>query len=364
MENKITWGNLLNKLNRVQIWPYVPGIGSPEYQFSFRPYRRPFKTPLVTVRGPWAVREGIIVRLEEAAGRLGFGEIAPLEGFGTESMADALEYCASLGERTDGAVLSETPQKLPCCAFGLRSAFEMLNDGGTNPGDGFVEICALLPTGNQALDALDGLTEQGFRTFKWKIGIEEFSIEQNLFREIVRSLPKGSRLRLDGNGRLTLAEAESWLRLCDECRVEFFEQPLSPGHSNDLLKLARVFKTPIALDESAVGLESLKKVVKGNWPGLLVVKPAIMGSPAAFREWRPGCACPLVFSSAFETAIGYQAGLRLAAEAGSPGYASGFGISEVFTDDGFHLHEAGPHVDPDQCSTQDFVAIWDQIGTA
>ncbi len=347
----------------MQFWPYAPGIGYPEYQFAYRPYRRPFKTPFETVRGPWAVREGILVRLEDAARRTGFGEIAPLEGFGAESMADALEYCTSLGKRTDGAVLSETPQNLPCCAFALESALEMLNDGGANPGGRRVEICALLPTGSLALKALGSLAEQGFRTFKWKIGLQNPSLEQNLFREIVRTLPQGSRLRLDGNGRLTLVEAKSWLRLCDEYRVEFFEQPLSPEHSNDLLKLAHDFKTPIALDESAAGLESLKKAVEGNWPGLLVVKPSIMSSPTAFREWRPRCACPLVFSSAFETAIGYQAGLRLAADAGSPGYASGFGISGVFPDDGFHLHEAGPQVDPDQCSTQDFDALWDRIGT-
>ena len=314
---------MLNKLNRVNFWPYAPGIGSTEYQFAYRLYRRPFKTPLQTVRGLWAVREGIIVRLEDAAGRLGFGEVAPLEGFGTESMADALEYCTSLGEKTDDAVLSKTPQYLPCCAFALESALEMLNGGAADPGGRRVEICALLPTGNQALDALDGLVERGFRTFKWKIGIEEFSIEQNPFRKIVRMLPEGSRLRLDGNGRFTLAEAESWLRLCDECRVEFFEQPLSPTNSNGLLKLAREFKTPIALDESAAGLESLKKAVDGNWPGFLVVKPSILGSPAAFRKWRPCCACPLVFSSAFETAIGYQAGLRLYLRTSDPFWMSG-----------------------------------------
>lgn len=310
------------------------------------------------------MREGIIVRLEDAAGSTGFGEIAPLEGFGTESMAEALEYCTSLGERADGAVLSEIPQNLSCCVFGLQSALEMLNDVGASPGGCMVEICALLPAGTQALKTLDSLAEQGFRAFKWKIGIGNISFEQDLFREIVRALPQGSRLRLDGNGRFALSEAESWLCLCDEFRVEFFEQPLSPEHFNDLLKLARDFRTPIALDESAAGLESLKKAVEENWPGLLVVKPAIMGSPAAFRKWRPSCACPLVFSSAFETAIGYQAGLRLAAEAGSPGYTSGFGIGGFFPDDGFHLHGTGPHVDPDQCSTQDFVTLWDQIGTA
>ena len=310
------------------------------------------------------MREGIIVRLEDAAGRTGFGEIAPLEGFGTESMAEALEYCTALGERADRAVLSETPQYLSCCAFGLHSALEMLNDAGPSPIGRMVEICALLPAGTQALNALSSFAEQGFRAFKWKIGIGNISSEQNLFREIIRALPSGSRLRLDGNGRFALAEAESWLRLCDEFGVEFFEQPLSSEHFNDLLKLARDFRTPIALDESAAGLESLIKAVEGNWPGLLVVKPAIMGAPEVFRKWRPNCTCPLIFSSAFETAIGYQAGLRLAAEADSTGYASGFGIGGFFPDDGFHLHEAGPHVDPDQCSTQDFVALWDRIGTS
>lgn len=47
-----------------------------------RPYRLPFRTPLRTAHGPWTEREGILLRIVAADGRVGYGEIAPIEALG------------------------------------------------------------------------------------------------------------------------------------------------------------------------------------------------------------------------------------------------------------------------------------------
>ena len=66
------------------------------YKFDFRTYQRNFKPPLQTSHGIWDVREGIILRLVDKNGRIGWGEIAPLSWFGSETFEQALEFCQQL----------------------------------------------------------------------------------------------------------------------------------------------------------------------------------------------------------------------------------------------------------------------------
>ena len=79
------------------------------FSFDFRPYRRPFLRPLETHHGLWSDREGIIIRLrpspatdtstpqlqESLLSRQGaFGEIAPVPWFGSETLEQAIAFCA------------------------------------------------------------------------------------------------------------------------------------------------------------------------------------------------------------------------------------------------------------------------------
>ena len=56
---------------------------------SHRRYRLPFLRTVRTAHGPWTAREGLLVRLEDGAGRVGYGEVAPMPEFGTETLAEA-----------------------------------------------------------------------------------------------------------------------------------------------------------------------------------------------------------------------------------------------------------------------------------
>ena len=59
------------------------------YRLEFRRYCFPFGRTVRTAHGPWAEREGLLVRLEDEAGRSGYGEVAPIPWFGTETLAEA-----------------------------------------------------------------------------------------------------------------------------------------------------------------------------------------------------------------------------------------------------------------------------------
>ncbi len=299
--------------------------------FQFVPYRRPLAIPLQTARDTWFEREGILVRLEDGQGRIGYGEVAPLTEFGSESLAAALDYFGTLGTEITSGTLEAVPEALPCCRFALGSAVSMIE---------FPDIpyalrnCALLPTGEAAFTAMDGLVRGGgFRDFKLKIGIQDLNTELALVNGLVSLLPRGGSLRLDANGALDVQQVLHWRSfLAGEDRIAFIEQPLPPGQESAMREIATSGELRIALDESVASLEALGRFLGPlRWQGPIIMKSSILGSPAAQREVLRREGVATIFSSVFETAIGLHAVLRLAQSAGTT-EALGFGTIAFFAD--------------------------------
>ncbi|MEN9230172.1 MAG: o-succinylbenzoate synthase [Thermostichus sp. DG02_5_bins_236] len=290
-----------------------------DLKFEFRPYQRPFRKPLLTHHGLWSVREGILIRLTDThSGIQCYGEIAPIPWFGSETLEQALEWCQQLPEQISVAHMFGVPDALPACQFGFESAGLALQDpDGFNRDLSDLSFCGLLPAGEAALTEAGSLDEQGYRVLKWKIGVEERQREWQVFTDLIQQLPQDCRLRLDANGGLTDLEAREWLALCDQVnhhspgRIEFLEQPRSPHHPTELLQLSQAYQTPIALDESVAQLSQFQALRR--WPGILVVKPSLIGSRRAFQaEVAQNPGLDLVFSSALETPIGTWQGITLA----------------------------------------------------
>jgi o-succinylbenzoate synthase len=313
------------------------------YQFKFFPYQRKFKIPLKTHHGTWSVREGIILKLIKNEQQMGWGEIAPLPWFSSETLEQALNFCQSIGSSLSKEIIDEIPDRLPACQFGFESALKNLSaKKPVLP----IELpphqySYLLPTGKKALDYFSNISKDDQKlvgdreilTYKWKIGVENFTKEIAIFEKLVKFLPLNSRLRLDANGGLTLEDAQRWLSFTDQIRqIEFIEQPLPPDQFSELLTLSQNFKTAIALDESVSSLKQLKECYELGWRGIYVIKAAIMGSPRQLENWFQNKAINAVFSSVFETSIGQQAVLALAQKLSNPDRALGFGVNQWFQD--------------------------------
>ncbi|MBD2678002.1 MULTISPECIES: o-succinylbenzoate synthase [Nostoc] len=323
------------------------------YTFKFRPYRRRFVRTVSTSHGKWDIRDGIIVRLTDESGRVGWGEIAPISWFGSETIEQALDFCRQLpAEITDETIFS-IPDELPACQFGFESAQEGVGRwgngeiGGTNvqwpmpnapcpmP---HAQFSALLPAGEAALNQWESLWQQGYRTFKWKIGVDAIANELKIFELLARTLPAISKLRLDANGGLNYEEANLWLWTCDNLQanrelnpeIEFIEQPLPVEQFPGMLELSMCYGTAIALDESVATLKQLIACYQQGWRGIFVIKPGIIGSPSRLRKFCQENQIEAVFSSVFESAIGRQAALQLAAELSQNHRAIGFGIDHFF----------------------------------
>ena len=124
---------------------------SPE--LAIRRYALPFRSPLRTARGAWTVREGILIRVTGADGRLGYGEIAPIQGFGGRPLDDCAAELERLGRFPAREALVTQAKVLP----GLRGALVEAGIDSVSTASRmreYVAVAALLPAGRAALPVL------------------------------------------------------------------------------------------------------------------------------------------------------------------------------------------------------------------
>lgn len=311
-------------------------------KFQFRLYRRRFKPPLQTNHGIWDVREGIILRLSDEISRVGYGEIAPISWFGSETIEQALDFCRQLPNEITQETIFSISDRLPACQFGFESAWEDLKAEeaeGENPQatrHSPLSYGGLLPAGEAALHAWQKLWERGYRTFKWKIGVYPIAVELRIFDLLTQALP-AAFLRLDANAGLSYNDANLWLYSCDRIwanaelpvQIEFIEQPLPVEQFERMQELSSCYATAIALDESVATLSQLEACYQQGWQGIFVIKPSIAGSPKRLRQFFQANKIDVVFSSVFETAVGRQAALKLAVELSHNHRAVGFGVNQL-----------------------------------
>lgn len=328
------------------------------YRFSHKAYRLPLVSPLRTAQGLWREREGLILRLEDETGRVGFGEVAPIAWFGTETLAEAAALCAQLKSEIDERDFEAVPARYACVSFALaqaRAAQPVPMTATRLP------VAALLPAGRSVLTVLREKVEAGYLTFKWKVGVGAVDDELGLLDDVLALLPPHTRLRLDANGGWSRREATRWLERCAERPIEFVEQPVAPGDRDALLGLAQDYPVTLALDESVVRLAQAREWQALGWPGVYVIKPALAGPLDELAAWAAATKPDLVLSSAIETVLARTAVLALALTQPLTQRALGFGVGNVFGDRLWDGPVLGPLVDASCLSVQPGEALWNAL---
>lgn len=299
------------------------------HRFRYKPYRLPFRFPWRTAHGERREREGIYIRLEDENGRAGFGEIAPLDEFGTESTAEAAEICRALGDSPDDAQIEAVPLRFGCVRFALTASRTVAAPANTTAR---LPVAALLPAGRAALEVLPDKLEAGFLCCKWKVGVGRAEEEFGILDDLLSRLPDYVRLRLDANGAWDRRTAERWLARCAERPIEFVEQPVAAGNHDLLLGLAHDFPVKLALDESVVHLQAAREWQARGWPGIFVLKPALAGPLAELIDWARTTKPDLVLSSSLETALARAQIIHAVLAHDLTTRALGFGVGDIFGD--------------------------------
>lgn len=300
-------------------------------RLSGRPYRRRLARPLQTARGGWSIREGWLLKWEDLeSGSKGFGEVAPLPEFGSETLAEAEAFirsaCGELPEEAWREALASAPA---ATAFGLWSA---AFDASPQSGAAQTPVAGLLSIGPNATAEVRRLREAGLKTFKVKVGRHPPEAEWNWLIAVIRTLSPTEKLRLDPNQSWDQEAWHYWEHHLGLFKgsIEFIEEPFPADTApSEQLRLAGKSLVPLALDES-LRRDGIKAWDRLHWPGYWIIKPSLFGLPDHWLATLATRADKVVLSSAFETGIGMTSLARLAGPFNSVDH--GFGTQDWFED--------------------------------
>lgn len=271
----------------------------------------------------WTDRPLILVRAESESGHVGWGEAAPLDGYGPDTMDDVLNAIATGGST-------------PSFDFGRDCAIASVEAQAN--GETFADRLGPLKrplVSVASLQVRGGLNDPG-PVAKVKIGRSSMEADLDAIRSLVDQFPD-VRIRLDANGSSSRSDAMKLARSLEPIHVniEFVEEPWASCFDADHRS---IYPFAMAIDES-LGLCSEKG---GDWRNadICVLKPAISGPLGRqldlmqnIRKSGRG----LVLSSSWESIVGRSILLLIASRFEGP--AIGLGFPDPFLED---IHAVPP----------------------
>lgn len=327
----------------------------------------PLVAPVVTTQGVVNERTVWVVQIADGSGRVGMGEASPLPAFGTETpeaCVEALRAALKLMDiawigswlmrgRPDaplGRSIEDTLAKTPCARAAVEGALiDLMAQQQDKAVATLLAVDAPAPrlavnafiAGDLRLSLENARTfaSSGFGCFKFKLS-GDIPMDLERIFAIRAAIGKEARLRVDANGAWDLERAMAFAVEAADAQLEYCEQPLAPGHLEDLAALRRRSGMAVAVDEDIRCAADLGRVASAQAADVAVLKPAFLGG------WRPTkqavelartCGIDVVVTTVFDGAVGrahathQTAALQLAGRA--HGLATGILLAEDLTDD-------------------------------
>lgn len=220
------------------------------------PLTRPYKLSF----GPVTHYDTVLMRLQLADGREGWGEATLLTGYTDETIEGAWQLTRELLQRPAGAQYGATLDRLarahPFLITALRTAQEMALRSSWLALQAPVRVPVLgllqADTPDSVAPAAEQLVAQGFRTLKVKVGFAPVQ-DAALVAAAQRAVAGRGLLRLDANQGYSVPQALDFLQRIGPDHIELFEQPCAAGDWEAHLAVrpaARQRGIPLMLDES------------------------------------------------------------------------------------------------------------------
>jgi len=275
---------------------------------------------------------------------VGYGEAAPLPGFGGGDPEQVREVLARLGEALrelvatrSGAVGPDELAEWRKAAAALapmdpaaRAAMEfalvdvMAQAAGIPLSRWLTEMARESVEVNGVIGAVPAeaaaarataLVTEGFGTIKIKVGTG-LAADVARVEAVCRAVGDQTRLRLDANGAWSPAEAVAALAALAEFTIELVEQPVPAEDVDGLAWVRRRATILVAADEALLRDGGPEAVLAAGAADYLVLKPSLLGGPLAAldlarRAAATGVACYV--TTALESAVGRMGALHVAA---------------------------------------------------
>jgi o-succinylbenzoate synthase len=293
------------------------------------------RIPLVTAIGTIRARTVWLVAASDGV-LSGWGEAAPLPGFGGE----APERCELALERaataTSADERADALRGQPCAQAAVDDACRDLaarQSGASLSSAGVVQLNALAGSDGEAV-AVAGATVVKLKSCGDPVA------DAGRLRGLHARLPQ-ARFRLDANGAWDRAGAHAFARLAGQL-VEYVEQPLAIADLAGCAAL-RAAGLRIALDESVRGANDLAQAIACQACDAVVLKPNWLGGASVVTDLVQMAAgrIAVILSSALGSAVERMHAAHLARRLALPG-PHGLATGQLLTHDVAEL----PMTDP------------------
>ncbi|WP_440523908.1 mandelate racemase/muconate lactonizing enzyme family protein [Sphingomonas sp.] len=296
--------------------------------------RAPFNEDILWASGRRTGATRLIVRITTDEGGTGWGEticlIAPVQAVFTDIVARiAIGYDVANVERFGRHVLGagyyhhKRAAVMACAAMEMamwdalgRVAGQPLHKlwGGRWRDRVDASAYLFLPDPKACADKAAWFLDQGYRTFKAKIG---FGAREDLaLLEAVRARIGDHPLRADVNGAWRPGTARRMLHQMRDLDLAYVEQPLPLENLAGHAALRQAQPVPIALDESAYTLEDVGQILRADAADVVLIDPHEAGGLWQTIKCAALCEAadlPVTLHSGGELAISQAAYVHLAA---------------------------------------------------
>ena len=265
------------------------------------PLKSPMKMSGITV----ATAENVLVRIEAADGRVGWGEAASAPTMTGDTLGGLV---AAVRDHLAPMLIGQDAFDRPALVLALRralmgntgahSAVEMALLDLTGRAGNKRLVDAVVPkplrttvkpmwllgnaTPEQDIDEARAKEREGFHFFKLKIGVKPLADEIAAAHAVREALGKRMPLCADANGGLTLASAKRYVERTRAARLAFIEQPLPHDDLAGLKALAKL-RTPIGVDESIHSLADVTANARAGAAGVSLKLIKLGGFTTAYE---------------------------------------------------------------------------------
>lgn len=292
---------------------------------------------LTTAYGkPVQEKAHVIVELTDTDGNTGYGEATPLPSFTGETTKvvqtvleenllplivglDSMELAVA-HEKMNHAIGENHAAKsaIDCAMYDLSAKalgiplYRLLggkcrDSVNINRHIGITEI-------PEAVNLAKKYLEQGYFSIKMKVGVDALSDAMRV-RAVRETVGESAKLRVDANGGYTETEARKFVKLTEECEIEFYEQLLPKWDVKGMLRLKQECGIPILLDEAVNSVRDASGFAEAGMADAFTIKLCKCGGlyPAlGIAKIADAYGMKVVVASTYDTHIGCAACLHLA----------------------------------------------------
>lgn len=268
------------------------------------PVALPLKSPMKMSGITIATAENLLVRIEAADGRVGWGEAASaptMTGDTLGGLVAAVRYLAPMligQDAFDRPALVQALRRALMGNTGAHSAVEMalLDLTGRAGNTRLIDAVAPKPlrtqvkpmwllgnaTPDEDIAEARAKEREGFHFFKLKIGVKPLADEIAAAHAVREALGRKMPLCADANGGLTLTNAKRYVERTRAAKLAFIEQPLPHDDLAGLKALSRL-RVPIGVDESIHSLADVTANARAGAAGVSLKLIKLGGFTTAYE---------------------------------------------------------------------------------